>query len=162
LYSPNCRSSIWIIQSSYLPSYVLYNGYCPHQTTSLMKTSLHPPSRLQCRIPNPRTVIGRDRSLRTLPTVDLAHIDFKANLCYLRFVNLFGPNLPPLGLPVNRGAYRFGRYKNPHRPLPPPRASQMSQHSSRVSGLTLAHSCSHTLTYSRQCQPPMGSTPREI
>jgi len=49
-------------------------------------------------------------------------------------------------LQVNRGTRPFGRYKNPRRPHPPPRASRVSHHPPQVSGLTLAHSCSPTLT----------------
>jgi hypothetical protein len=55
----------------------------------------------------------------------------------------------PPRLQVNRGTYRFGRYKNPRRPHPPPRASRVSHHPPQVSGLTLAHPCSPTLTHRR-------------
>ena len=53
---------------------------------------------------------------------------------------------PPPRLQVNRGTCRFGRYKNPRRPHPPPCASRVSHHPPQVSGLTLAHPCSPTLT----------------
>jgi hypothetical protein len=43
---------------------------------------------------------------------------------------------PPPRLQVNRGTCRFGRYKNPRRPHPPPRASRVSHHPPQVSGLT--------------------------
>jgi hypothetical protein len=45
---------------------------------------------------------------------------------------------PPPRLPVNRTYFRFGRYKNPRRLHPPPRASRVSRHPPLVSGLTLA------------------------
>jgi hypothetical protein len=52
-------------------------------------------------------------------------------------------------LQVNRGPCRFGPYKNPRRPHPPPRASQ-------ANGLTLAHPCSPMLTHPR---PPLSARP---
>ena len=58
------------------------------------------------------------------------------------------PAHPPR-LQVNRGTCRFGRYKNPRRPHPPPRASRVSHHPPQVSGLTHAHPCSPTLTHRR-------------
>jgi hypothetical protein len=58
-------------------------------------------------------------------------------------------HFPPPRLQVNRGTCRFGRYKNPRRPHPPPRASRVSHHPPQVSGLTLAHPCSPTLTHRR-------------
>src|SRR5271156_5016283 len=63
---------------------------------------------------------------------------------------------PPPRLKVNRGTCRFGRYKNPRRPHPPPRASRVSHHPPQVSGLTLAHPCSPTLTRPR---PPPSARP---
>jgi hypothetical protein len=63
---------------------------------------------------------------------------------------------PPPGLQVNRGTCRFGRYKNPRRPHPPPRASRVSHHPPQVSGLTLAHPCSPTLT---RPHPPPSARP---
>jgi hypothetical protein len=54
---------------------------------------------------------------------------------------------PPPGLQVNRGTCHFGRHKNPRRPHPPPRASQVSHHPPQVSGLTLAHPGSPGLTH---------------
>jgi hypothetical protein len=63
------------------------------------------------------------------------------------------PSTPPRGLQVNRGTCRFGRYKNPRRPHPPPRASRVSCHPPQVSGLTfaqpLAHPTSLALTHRR-------------
>jgi hypothetical protein len=59
-------------------------------------------------------------------------------------------------LQVNRGTCRFGRYKIPCRPHPPPRASRVSHHPPQVSGLTLAHPCSPTLTRPR---PPPSARP---
>ena len=47
------------------------------------------------------------------------------------------------------GTCRFGRYKNPRRPHPPPRASRVSHHPTQVSGLTLAHPCSPNLAHRR-------------
>ena len=60
---------------------------------------------------------------------------------------------PPSRLQVNRVTCRFGRYKNPRRPHPPPRSSRVSHHPPQVSGLTLAHPCSPTLTRPRPPQP---------
>jgi hypothetical protein len=49
------------------------------------------------------------------------------------------PSSPPSPrLQVNRGICRFGQYKNPRCPYPPPRASRVSHHPPQVSGLTLA------------------------
>jgi hypothetical protein len=62
------------------------------------------------------------------------------------------PSTPPR-LQVNRGTCRFRRYKNPRRPHPPPRASRVSHHPPQVSGLTLAHPCSPTLTRPRPPPP---------
>jgi hypothetical protein len=45
---------------------------------------------------------------------------------------------PPV-IQVNWRACRFGRYKSPRRPHPPPRASRVSCHPPQVSGLTFAH-----------------------
>jgi len=64
--------------------------------------------------------------------------------------------LPPPRLQVNRGTCRFGRYKIPRRPHPPPRASRVSHHPPQVSGLTLAHPCSPTLT---RPHPPPSARP---
>jgi hypothetical protein len=58
-------------------------------------------------------------------------------------VELFHVRIPPR-LQVNRGTCRFGRYKNPRRPHPPPRVSRVSHHPPQVSGLTLAHPPSPT------------------
>ena len=55
----------------------------------------------------------------------------------------------PPRLQVNRRTCRFGRYKNPRRPHPPPRVSRVSHYPPQVSGLTLAHPCSPTLTHPR-------------
>jgi hypothetical protein len=57
---------------------------------------------------------------------------------------------PPLRLRVNRTYFRFGRYKHPRRPHPPPRASRVSRHPPQVNGLTLAHAL---LTPSRSPSP---------
>jgi hypothetical protein len=66
------------------------------------------------------------------------------------------PPYSPPRLQVNRGTCRLGSYKNPRRPHPPPRASQVSHHPPQVSGLTLAHPCSPTLTRPR---PPLSARP---
>jgi hypothetical protein len=71
-------------------------------------------------------------------------------------VTTFPTILPPPRLQVNRGTCRFGRYKNPRRPHPPPRASRVSHHPPQMSGLTLAHPCSPTLTRPR---PPPSARP---
>jgi hypothetical protein len=64
------------------------------------------------------------------------------------------PKFCPLSrLRVNRTYFRFGRYKNPRRPHPPPRASRVSHHPPQVSGLTLTHPCSPTLTRPRPPPP---------
>jgi hypothetical protein len=46
---------------------------------------------------------------------------------------------PPPVIQVNRHVCRFERYKSPHRPHPPPRASRVSCHPPQVSDLTFAH-----------------------
>ena len=69
--------------------------------------------------------------------------------CRKRECHPFRPVLPPPRLQVNRGTCRFGRYKNPRRPHPPPRASRVSHHPSQVSGLTHAHLPSPALTHRR-------------
>jgi hypothetical protein len=61
-----------------------------------------------------------------------------------------------LSTPRLQGTCHFGRYKNPRRPHPPPRASRVSHHPPQVSGLTLAHPCSPTLTRPR---PPPSARP---
>ena len=103
-------------------------------------------------------------TLHGLPRADRSLPDFKHHLselrahrtvasCILRqcawtasLVLHASPFPPSLRLQVNRGTCRFGRYKIPRRPHPPPRASRVSHHPPQVSGLTLAHPCSPTLT----------------
>jgi hypothetical protein len=61
--------------------------------------------------------------------------------------------LPPPMIQVNRRTCRFVRYKNPRRPHPPPRGSQVSRYPPRVSSLTLAHPLAH---------PPPSAHPIEL
>jgi len=69
----------------------------------------------------------------------------------------FVPNFrSPHLMRVNWRACRFGRYKYPRRPHPPPRASRVSQHPLLVSDRGLAHPCSPTLTYP---DPPPSARP---
>src|SRR5437016_13628371 len=61
---------------------------------------------------------------------------------------------PPPRLRVNRTYFRFGRYKNPRRPHPPPRASPVSRHPPQVTGL--AHPL---LNPSHSPSPPPSARP---